>query len=479
MRARHIATSVAVVCLAFGSAQASAQTAPDGAASAGLLRLRIVEPPDNAIIPGSAIRVVIAREPEAAGHEETVLVFLDGVQQSSLRPNENHATLEGVAPGHHSVSALAIDLGNQVIDRRDVWVRTVEPLAAVSRSADQGILSPASNHSNAAAAVLVLLGLATIAMMVRSTRPRPGSGRRLGGRAAGRALVAVAALALCAPAEAQTDSPPARERPLAPSRTAVQPDPTGSYSGIASLTIEGWPPVLQQWWIDIQTLPCPECLPGQYFFSGTNFSGIAFVGGMVERGGVRGTLNPDGKAIDLTLADVNCVFINPSGSDRTYGGRTRGGSFGKAGDSPLVVANGSITGRISGHDCYGRSVAADISLQRQSGSVPPPCSSIQGAYIATYTNSLGLNGGGVANIVQDGCFFAADLPGIGARLEGVMTGPDAADIHVKDACATTVYDGSLTVSGSTLQGTYSGASGGAATTCNTGQVSGNFTFTHS
>lgn len=486
MRAIRLALAMAVLCAGFGSERASAQAVPEEAVSGQPAHLRIVEPPDGAIIPGSSIRVVIAREPApadgAAADRATVFIFLDGAQQSSLLAKETQLTLENVAPGRHRISVLAIDRDNQVVERRDVSVRTVEVASgSVSPSADAGILSPASWSSvDLAAAALAALGLAAIALtLLGGGRRRPRGSPRLGRSAAMRLLLVAVALAACGRAAGQTDSPPARQSPVVPGRSATQPDPTGVYSGIVSLTIEDFPTVLQAWRIDIQSHPCPECVPGQYFLSGTNFSGINFVGGLVERGGVRGTLNPDGAAIDLSLTAVNCMFINPSGSDRNYGGRTRGGSFGEAAGNPLVVENGAITGRISGRDCYGRVVTADVSLQRQSASVPTPCTSIQGIYTATYANSVGLNHGGVATVVQDGCFFTAELPGINAWLEGVMTGSNSAEVRVRDACATTVYDGTLTVTGNTLQGSYSGAAAGAAMACPSGTVSGTFTLTHS
>jgi len=80
--------------------------------------------------------------------------------------------------------------------------------------------------------------------------------------------------------------------------------------------------------------------------------------------------------------------------------------------------------------------------------------------------------------VQDDCFFAAQLPGIGAQLEGVMTGPGSADIHVRDACAATVYEGTLSVAGNTVQATYTGATVAAASACPAGTASGTFTLTH-
>jgi hypothetical protein len=482
VRAIRLAMALAVLSLGSGPGWAAAQAIPDEA-PAGALRLRIVEPPDGAIIPGSSIRVVVAREPgpdEETGRDVAVFVFLDGAQQSSLLPNETHVTLDNVAPGRHRVSVLAIDRDNRVVDRHDISVHTVALASGpVSNSTGERILSSVTWSSvDTAAAVLAGLGLATIALTVSATRQKPRRSGRLGGTAAGRLFLVAAALAACGRAGAQTEGVIARQSPVVPTRSASPSDPTGTYSGLVMLTIADQPPALQMWRIDIQSQPCPECLPGQHFLSGTNFSGINFVGGLVERGGVRGMVNPDGKTADLALTAANCLFISPSGSDRNYGGRLWGGSFGETPGNPLVVANGSVTGRISGRDCFGRAVVADVSLQRQSTSVPAPCVSIQGLYAATYANTLGANGGGAVSIVQDGCFFAAELPGIGAQLEGVMTGPNSADIHVRDVCAASVYEGTLSVAGNTVQGNYSGAAGTAVSACPAGTASGTFTLTH-
>ena len=483
MKAMRAAAALVVLWVGFASERASAQVTEEETAFAGPVRLQIVEPPDGAIIPGNSIRVVIAREPapgRTAGNGETVFVFLDGSQQSSLLPRETRLTIDNVAPGRHRVSVLAIDRDNQIVDRQDVSVQTVALASAqASDSTGAGILSSVPWTSvDTAALLLAALGLTAIAGTLLATRRKPRRTGRLGGTAAGRLLLAVAALAASGRATGQNEAVVAREIPVAAARSASPSDPTGTYTGVAMLVIENQPPAVQPWRIDIQAQPCPECLPGQYFLSATNFSGINFVGGLVERGGVRGTLDPTGKTIDLTLTACNCLFVSPSGSDRNYGGRMWGGSFGQTPGNPLVIANGAITGRISGRDCFGRSVVVDVSLQRQSTSVPAPCASVQGLYAAAYNNTQGVNGGGTVSIVQDGCIFAAQLPGIGAQLEGVMTGPDSAEIHVRDACAATVYEGILTVAGNTVQATYAGATVAAASACSSGTASGTITLTH-
>ena len=258
----------------------------------------------------------------------------------------------------------------------------------------------------------------------------------------------------------------------------MAPDPSGVYMGSAVLSIGGQPGVIQIWRIDLQAEPCPECLPGQYFVSGTNFTSVDYGSGLTERGGVRGFINPTGDALDLNLLTVNCPFLNPSASveGAPYAGRARGGSFGETHDQALRIQGGSMTGRISGRDCFGRTLTANVSLQRQTAPVPAACQSIAGSYAASFTTSTGGTGGGSVVILQDGCFFAAYLPGLGGQLEGVMTSPTTANIHVNDPCASAIHLGSLSVNGSAINGSYSGTATGASG-CPSGTVSGTFILT--
>jgi len=290
-------------------------------------------------------------------------------------------------------------------------------------------------------------------------------------------LPAVLAALVCGSALGQT----APREPLAPvvRGGGALPDPSGVYTGSVMLSVNGSPAVAQIWRIDLLAHSCPECLPGQYFLSGTNFSGSTFDGGLVERGGVYGSVNPNGEAFGLNFFAVNCPLINPSGDvgSAPYSGSTWGGSFGETVGVPLVIKNGSMTGRISGRDCFGRVLSADVSLQRQSASVPPACDSIAGTYSASFSNSCGARGGGTITIKQASHFFGAYLPGIGAALEGVVTGPTSASIRINDSCGTAIYDGTLSINGNTITGTYSGVSTGAQGCCPAGPVNGTFTAT--
>lgn len=195
MRSICIAMAVAAA-LGFAATLAPGQAAPASTpVSAGSLRLRIVEPPEGAIIPGGSVRVAIAREPLEAGdgapREATVLVFVDGVQQSSLLANENSLTIEGVLPGGHRLSVLAIDRANELVDRRDVSISTVEvaspQASAVQRPGGRGILSLDSlERIDPVLAGLAGLALAVIGATLLATRKRVRRPDRLRGGAAGR-----------------------------------------------------------------------------------------------------------------------------------------------------------------------------------------------------------------------------------------------------------------------------------------------------
>ena len=256
-------------------------------------------------------------------------------------------------------------------------------------------------------------------------------------------------------------------------------EPSGVYEGTAILTVSGFPAVNQIWRIDLQAHSCPECLPGQYFLTGTNFSGADFGRGFVERGGVSGSVNPNGQAFGLNFFAINCPFLNPAGDvgDAPYSGSTWGGSFGETVGVPLVIQNGAMNGRISGRDCFGRIVTADVWLRRVSTTPPAASHSIVGTYQAAFRNSNGATGGGVVSIKQTGYFFSAYLPGLGAALEGIMTGPTTAAIRINHPCGAAIETGTLTINGSLMTGTYSGVSTGAQGCSPAGPVSGSFDLT--
>jgi hypothetical protein len=265
----------------------------------------------------------------------------------------------------------------------------------------------------------------------------------------------------------------------APTPTPL-PDPTGAYVGNVVVGIFGLGSATQSWRIDLKSRSCPECVPGQYFISGTNFNGTAFNSGAVERGGVFGAINPNGQALDLYLFAINCPFVNPSGNigSAPYSGYAWSGSFGgQPSGVPVTIQNGSMTGRFSGRDCFGRSLTADVSLQRQSTSVPAACNSIAGNYNGSFANSCGGNASGAVTIVQTGCDFSASLAAIGVGVEGTITGPTSAQIRINDVCGTAIYGGSMTINGGTITGTYSGVSNGGFQCCPAGPVSGSFALT--
>ncbi len=290
--------------------------------------------------------------------------------------------------------------------------------------------------------------------------------------------------------EAQTvpRQPVVKARPgvsATPSPTPTPlPDPTGVYQGQASVRLQGQVPTYTETWrIVVRAQPCQECEPGQYFVYGTNYDGSQYQSGATERGGVYGIINPNGSTVGLQLFAINCPFVNPSnyrppltGADG-YAGYEYGGSFGDVPGTPLTVRGGVLAGRLSGRDCFGQQITADVSLPRQSTSVPVSCASISGDYSGSFANSCGGSGSGSVTIQQTGCYFAGTVPQLGVGVEGTITGPLSASIRIHDPCGTAIYSGVMTMSGRTISGTYSGVSNGAVGCCPAGPVSGSFSFT--
>lgn len=309
----------------------------------------------------------------------------------------------------------------------------------------------------------------------------------MGGKAVKRLLLALvlgAAMVTAASlSRAQTvpRAPVVRVRPtVAPAPTPTPlPDPTGVYTGNVSLNISGAGTVTQTWRADLQARPCPECVPGQYYLDGTNFNATTFNNGAVERGGVHGSINSNGQAFDLRFLAINCPFVNPSGNigSAPYSGDMWGGNFGESLGVPLLVQNGTITGRISGRDCFGRLLTADASLQRQSTSLPAGCGSIAGSYSATFANTCSGPRRGTITINQTGCYLSTSVEVFGAVIEGTMTSPTSATIRINDQCGTAIYGGTATINGGTITGTYSGFSTGGPGCCPAGPVSGSFALT--
>jgi len=298
-------------------------------------------------------------------------------------------------------------------------------------------------------------------------------------------LVAVAAI-VCGLAMGQTAPREPVIRPArgggSPSPTPTPlPDPSGVYQGNAQFTLSGVSETFNETWrVDLQSRSCPECVPGQYFVYGTNFNATAFSNGAVERGGVHGSVSPNGQAFDLNLFGINCSFVNPSGQigGAPYSGKMWGGSFGESVGVPLLIQNGSMSGRISGRDCLGQIVTANVSLSRQSTSVPASCNSIAGDYGFSSATTCGGGGSATVTIEQAGCYFSFLIPSVPIGIEGTITGPSSATIRINHApCGAAIYTGTATISGNTITGTYSGVSNGAAGCCLAGPYSGSFSLT--
>jgi hypothetical protein len=94
---KTIRIGISFVALAVVSCLALGQSAASHSAAEPLLRLRISEPHDGAIISGNSIHVAIVREPAQGGAlpEACDLVLVDGVLQASLGAQESALTSRG------------------------------------------------------------------------------------------------------------------------------------------------------------------------------------------------------------------------------------------------------------------------------------------------------------------------------------------------------------------------------------------------
>jgi hypothetical protein len=260
----------------------------------------------------------------------------------------------------------------------------------------------------------------------------------------------------------------------------VLPDPSGVYVGQATFTLQDSAGTFtQNWRVDLTSQPCPDCDPGQYYFTSTNFSGLSYQDGTIDRGGVYGSVGPSGRAFDLQFYSVNCDFLNPSGSlvaGAEYSGSLWGGNFGAVPGSPLMIRNGSVSGRVSGRNCAGRLVTADVSLQRQPGAAVLSCpTDFSGVYSGSYSNSCGDVASGDLVVYQSNCYFSAVSTGYYVRIDGaIATGSRTFSFSAHDSrCPGDVFTGTGGVdSRGVVTGSYSGAS-----TCCPGKstISGSFT----
>jgi hypothetical protein len=251
----------------------------------------------------------------------------------------------------------------------------------------------------------------------------------------------------------------------------ILPDPSGVYSGSVTFLLGSRGSFTQTWRIPLKTQPCSACEAGQYVVGATDYQLTSYSYG-IERGSVSGVINTDGTAF-LELRAANCTFLSlGDGGGSAY----QGGQLGPAPGRALSVANGIISGRLSGYDCFGQLVIADISIQRQPGAQVQQCSYRGGSYYGSYANSLGQSDAGPVILQQAACAFSGYSAGARAAIDAHQTSPSSAtfDVNPTPPCTGTASGNAQIQSNGVIAGTYSGTLGGCVATQ---PVTGSFTLT--
>ncbi len=250
------------------------------------------------------------------------------------------------------------------------------------------------------------------------------------------------------------------------------PDPTGVYSGTVTFTLGDASELTQTWRIPLKAQPCPSCPVGQYVVSETDYSMARYPRG-IERGSVWGVVNPDG-AMFLELRGINCDYLTLGlGGDSIY----QSGALGPSPGAPMRLANGTITGRISGYDCFGQRVVADVLLREDTSTAPKSCPYLSTVYAGEFDDSCGGVVHADAIPTQAGCAVTVYSPAARAAFNVVLATPTTGTVAVNftDGCSGTA-SGTAEISGGILSGEYSGTSEGGPGCCPPGPVSGTFTL---
>jgi LPXTG-motif cell wall-anchored protein len=129
---------VAGACAGFALAQ-NAKVVGAGP-TANDYRIRLVQPLEGARIVGTSFQVIV--NTEIVGQEDTridvdsiprpgVIVFVDDQRRGTMKDDNNVVAVDNVAPGPHKIVIEAVNLANEVIDRKVVNVLVVpEPKTA-------------------------------------------------------------------------------------------------------------------------------------------------------------------------------------------------------------------------------------------------------------------------------------------------------------------------------------------------------------
>jgi len=151
---RTIATAAAFVIAALAFAQSADKNT--AGPTANQLQLRLLEPAEGATISGSQVRITIGYNRTTFGQGQGTKfgepnfphpifdVFLDNDLKQSLKGGEsNVATIDNVPEGDHKIVVMAKNISGEVIDRKEIRVRTTA-MAASATDAAATVPAPAA-----------------------------------------------------------------------------------------------------------------------------------------------------------------------------------------------------------------------------------------------------------------------------------------------------------------------------------------------
>ncbi len=191
------------------------------------------------------------------------------------------------------------------------------------------------------------------------------------------ALPAVLALAQIVPREKPIPPQPATPIPAPTATPTPLPlPPNGLYAGSVEGTVNGNGTRYSfgRWTFSLLAKRCDDCDPGQYDIDGSTYSGIQYSDGRTETGTVYAYVNPSGGIIAVILFASNCRALN-SGVLEDYAGIYYAGGGGEVPGSTLRIAKRdpgfglppttTLSGRISGRDCFNQLIVTDVALTKQ------------------------------------------------------------------------------------------------------------------
>jgi hypothetical protein len=114
----------------------------------------------------------------------------------------------------------------------------------------------------------------------------------------------------------------------------------------------------------------------------------------------------------------------------------------------------------------------------KSGCSPQPsCPNISGNWTASLANSCGGAGTGPVTVIQQGCGFSFQVPGVNLLATGTLSGYNGTFSFVQTGSCVANGSGTVAVNGNTVTGTFSGTSTSTeAGCCPLGPYTGAFTL---